>query len=469
MSRRADFPIEGVLDLLARAAGPISHFVRARLAALRQSVDAVCGSFDDSGSNSLRVLLESMRQVAGATYGTLALIDPQTGCPDRVVSSGPASLICGLAEAGSWEKCASVQAAHGFVADPGRRQWPEPCRRGLPRRAASPCCLPLAAGGRLYGIVVLDFGRAGIEHVTGLLVPLLTMAHQAAIRLQARRVGLAVVQEDAGAAGVVASVATRGGPDLVLRCLGPFTVSSRGKPIAAEAFSRTKALVLLKILALKEGAPVNREVLIEQLWPEVELLLGANRLHGVVHDLRSVIEPHRTEREWRYVRNRGDLYYLDTSAPIDLDLARFRELVAAGLRADPRQGPEAIAALEEAVALYRGDLFADDPFAQWCEAEREELKDCHVKALERLAQLHARQGGEEQALECLRRASRSAPFREDFLVAQMELLARLARPNEALTAYDDHLRALRDQWGTDPSEEVKALQRRILSSARTSR
>lgn len=461
MSRSDDFPVERVLELLERAAVPISNVVRAGLASLRQSVDAICGNLDESSGQPLRVLLESMRQIAGARYGTLALVDPRTGCPDRVVSSGPSSLVCGLAEGGSWAKCPSAWAAHGFVADPGRRQWPELCRRELPRRAVSPCCLPLVAGGRLYGLVVLDSGREGTDDAGGRLIQLLTMAHQVAIRLQARRAGLTVLEpagdgQPSGSEGPTV-------PELELRCLGPFAALQRGRPISADAFTRSKALVLLKLLALKAGAPVNREVLIEQLWPEVDPQQGANRLHGIVHDLRSVIEPHRKEREWVYIRNRGDLYYLDMEAPIVLDLARFRLLVAHGLRAGAEQDAEAIAWLEQAVELYRGDLFEDDPFAEWCEAEREEFKDSQVQALERLAQLYVKEGSKEKALTCLRRASRTSPFRDDLLQTQMELLSGLGRSHEALAIYEDYRRLLKKDLDVEPSPELQTLSRRLMA------
>jgi DNA-binding SARP family transcriptional activator len=463
LSRRDNFPVDLTLELLECAAVPISNAVRAGLAALRQSVDAVWCNLDDA--QPLRALLEAMRSVAGATYGTLALIDARTGCPDRVVSTGPASLVCGFAEAGSWAKCSSVLGAHGVATDPGRRQWPESCRRGLPRRASSPCCLPLTAGGRLYGLVVLDFGREGTEHATGHLVPLLTMAHQAAIRLRSNRVGVAI---DKIGDGAVAGAAAPASPDLELRCLGPFVAYQRGQPIAAEAFTRSKALVLLKLLALKAGTPINRDVLIEHLWPGVEPQLGANRLHGVVHDLRSVIEPHRAEREWMYVRNHGELYYLDMHAPIDVDMVRFRLLVRQGQRAGSERAAEAVAHLEQAVALYRGDLFEDDPFAEWCEAERQELRECHVRALEHLAQLHVSLGCEDKAIDCLRRALRASPYREDVLLTLMELLAQRARPTEAVAAYDDYQRLLMQELDADPSSELQTVHRRLLRSTRRS-
>lgn len=463
MSRRDDLPVESICGLLERVAEPISHAVRAGLGALRQSIDTACGShsLDSPTGQPLRAILELMRQAAGARGGTLALIDPDNGRPDRVVSTGATSLICSHIEAGHWAECPSITAAHGLVADPGRRQWPESCRRGLPRRAASPCCLPLAVDGDLYGLVVLDFGREGTDHATGHLVPLLTMAQQVAIRLRAHRTGLVGA---AGSHGVVTSVDDHVVPPLELRCLGPFAVSRGGQPISADAFTRSKALLLLKLLALRAGAPVNRDVLIERMWPDAEPHLGANRLHGVVHDLRAVIEFRRPGREWQYVRNREDLYYLNIDAPVDIDVSRFRRLVAQGLAASADDGGPAIACLEQALELYGGELFEDDPLAEWCEAEREELKTCFASALDRLAQLHLKDDRTEEALECLRRMARAQPLRDDVLLARMRLLISCGRSSEALAVYTDHRRRLKDELGADPSASLRALHGQLLRS-----
>ncbi|MBZ0274408.1 response regulator [bacterium] len=459
MSRRHDFPTEHVLELLTRAASPVSNVVRAGLAALRQSVDRVCGDTDESTGPPLRVLLESMRQVAGARNGSLFLIDPRTGYPDRVVSTGPASLSCGHAAENSWMGCPSILAAHGFVADSSRRTWPDRCRCGLPRRAATPCCLPLVAGGHVYGVVFLDFGRDGAENAIGRLVPLLTMAHQTAVRLQSHRAGHTPTVESNGFAAGAAAHPT---PGLELRCLGSFTLALGGRPVPAEAFSRSKALALLKFLALKAGTPQHRDVLIEHLWPEVNPRHGINRLYGVIHDLRSVIEPRRARQEWLYVVNRGEFYYLNLDAPIDLDLVRFRKLSSRGLRAGFAATADVIDDLERAVELYRGDLFEDDPFSSWCEAERQKLKETHANMLDRLARLHAKRGAPEKALECLRLARHSSPFCENLLQAQMRLLSELGRPAEAMACYQDYRRLLMDDLDAEPTEDIRILYRRLM-------
>ena len=464
LSRRDDFPVERVVSLLEKAAVPISNAVRAGLAALRRSVDEACANIGENSSGQLlRSLLDTIRREAGCQHGTLALVDPSTGQPDRVVSSGPASLLCAHAEAGGWDKCPSTLAGHGFAADRGRRQWRTPCRRGLPRRVASPSCLPLVADGHFHGLVILDYGRAGADRAISRLVPLLTMAHQAAIRLQSHHAGIPIEEwRDAK----VASIPPTTGADLELRCFGPFSVFRRGQHIAAEQFTRSKALVLLKMLALKAGAPLSRDLLIERLWPGVDPRSGANRLHGVVHALRSVIEPHRTERRWLYIRNHGELYYLDMDAGVDVDVLRYRLLVGRGLQAPLERRAKGIGHLEEAVELYRGDLFEDEPYADWCETERRELRELHLSALSHLAHLHTLEHDGEKAVDCLRRALRLDPLREDLHRALIELLVELARPGEAVADYDDYKRLLASELDADPSPELQALHGRVQRSLR---
>lgn len=436
LSRRDDFPVQRVIGLLERAAVPITNALRAGLAALRQEVDRAAADHPEGSPAQVRALLDCIRHAAGASHATLALVDPATGLPAQVISTSPATLICSHAQVGAWASCPSLAGVHGFAAERRRRGWPINCRHGLPHRVASPCCLPLAANGRLHGLITFDLGRRTEDSATSRLVPLLVMAQQAAARLAPHHPGLPLEAIRTGAAP-----RTRAAPaaELELRCLGPFEIFRGGTAVTPEQFPRAKALVLLELLALHAGTPLTKDYLIEQLWPGADPESGANRLHGVVHALRHVIEPQRPEQAWRFVRNRGDVYYLDTAAPIEIDLLRFRRLLERARAAIAARPEEAIDALEQAVALYRGDLFADDPYAEWCQSERRELQERQVDALARLARLHATHDDLGPAADHVRAALRLAPYRVDLLRWLIERLTQSGRADEA-RAIDDEFR-----------------------------
>ena len=428
LSRDPDFPAEAAVELLQRAAAPIASAIRAGLASLREKVHDTGAPDEGVSPHLLRALLLAVTRFARSKHGTLALVETDTGVPAQVISTGPGGLLCAHAEAGAWQSCPSLLEGHAVAAGKGRRAWPVPCRRGLPKRVDSPCCLPISAHGRFHGLITLDLGSNLAEGETAPLVPLLAMAHQVALRIEAHHAGMKVDSITSASADSAPSARQIG---LTLRCLGPFTVLQGGRAIAAEAFPRSKSLALLKLLALKAGTPQTRDYLIDQLWPDADAKSGANRLHGVVHALRSVIEPLRTEREWIYVKNRGELYYLDLDAPVDVDVVSFRALANKGLRAGADAEDEALESLEAAVDLYGGGLFEDDPYAEWCEEERRELSELHLRVLERLSQMHARRGAGEDAVTSLRRALRIAPYREDILTTLCDLLHALGRPREA--------------------------------------
>lgn len=143
---------------------------------------------------------------------------------------------------------------------------------------------------------------------------------------------------------------------LSIRCFGGLEVSRDGERLAASAFKRRPALTLLKLLLLHAPRPLHRDVLAEALWPDAAPHAARNRLHGVVHALRSAIGE-------AYVRNEGDFYAFDTALPHFVDLLAFRKLAVQPAAAATR-GEDArlyIWRLESAVALYRGGLFAGDP------------------------------------------------------------------------------------------------------------
>jgi two-component SAPR family response regulator len=438
LARSTDFPVDRIAEVLKQAAVPIANAIRAGLSALREGMDQALDDESQGISQQLlRSILFSIVRVGGATSGTLVLVDPETSQSGQRVSTGPAAQPCANAEAGCFEACQPLLDGHARVGGLGRRTWPDECRRGLPQRMASPCCLPLVAGGRFHGLVTLDFGQGFAGDPTGRLVPLLTMAHQAAVRLQAHQPGR---RTDRGS--TAQSEPPRASAELEIRCLGPFRILRGGQAVAGEAFARRQALILLKLLALKEGTPLTRDFLVEQLWPGVDARSGANRLHGVVHALRSVIEPFKAERRWVYVHNRGDLYYLDLDASVRIDLMDFRKHAQRGLRAGATAPEETIRELEAAAALYGGDLFEEDPYADWCAGERRELAEVHVRVLNRLSQLYSERGDAEKAVESLQEALRHAPLREDLVQTLSDLFTALGRPADAAELEKDYQRRL---------------------------
>lgn len=254
-------------------------------------------------------------------------------------------------------------------------------------------------------------------------------------------------------------------PRLQIRCFGHFEIAIDGQKLPSSTFQRRDALTLLKILVLRAGKQVHRAKINEWLWPDVDERVGVNRLHGVVHALRAAIEPDAAERRWKYVLNAGDTYTFCPDHSTSVDLIEFQKYLALaqnGLR-DGYFTPNVTHYLEQAVELYRADLYEDDQYSEWCDVERTALQREFVDALAGLARSYLTLGDAKKAIHTLRRALVHDPSREDMHQELIRCLVRLKRYREAKEQVCDCVRHLREDLGVAPSADTQALYHSLVN------
>jgi DNA-binding SARP family transcriptional activator len=248
-------------------------------------------------------------------------------------------------------------------------------------------------------------------------------------------------------------------PPLAIRCLGTFEIAQHGRVIEPGAFGRRKALELLKILVLQRGAPLHRDQLAELLWPGVVARSAANRLHGIVNALRSTLERQRHRRSSQYILCRDDHYLFNMQAPHSIDVHQFVDLLAAA-RSARRQGAEqqALGAYEQAIALYRGDLYADSADDETFEPQRMRLRHSYLDAVRAVAGAKLRAHQDEEALAALRQALALEPVALDLQELLITRLAQIGRMVEARQQYQSCRRALRRHLDMELPARMRALE-----------
>src|SRR5215831_18402267 len=134
-------------------------------------------------------------------------------------------------------------------------------------------------------------------------------------------------------------------------------------------------MALLAILAVECDQPQRRERLAQLLWPEQSDAAARDNLRVALHRLRQALPT-------TYLRVSRESVQLTADADTWLDVATFQALLSAcqqHAHAELRTCAECIARLDQAVALYRGELLAapllsDSPaFEEWVLVRREEL------------------------------------------------------------------------------------------------
>lgn len=240
----------------------------------------------------------------------------------------------------------------------------------------------------------------------------------------------------------------------VVRAFGPLAVELDGQALGPTDFGGRKPKLILEILLLAEGRPVARDHLADLLWPEQRPRNVPATIDTYVSLLRRALGAAR-----RLLVTEPEAYRLARDALV-VDLDRFDHLAA---RAATRpSGAERRSALEEALALVRGEVLEDEPYADWAEetraAYRRRVLDVRVNAA--LAALDA--GEPDAALAHAERALDDDALDERAHRAAM-LGAELAgRRPAALRAYERCRAALAEELGADPSAATEALHRSIL-------
>ncbi len=307
-------------------------------------------------------------------------------------------------------------------------------------------CVPLLRNGEVQGVARLSYADQVPFPPTRHAVETLSLA--ASVSYESRPALLPAIEVEPPP------------PALELNCFGAFEIFVDGEPLSRAAFSRKKAIELLQLLVLQTGRPLPTRRLARLLWPGVDPDAARNRLHGVVHALRNAIEPKVAEEPAHaYVRSKDDLYTLEASTAVRVDLWEFRRLMEtarnASLAGDRSSG--VAAALRQAVDIYRGELFAGVPDALWTIDPRSRCREQCVNALLQLAQIHGERGTPDEVIHLVRQAVAVDPLREDVHIRLIRALLADGRRRDALVQYEALCTALDEELDAVPSAEARKL------------
>jgi DNA-binding SARP family transcriptional activator/RecA/RadA recombinase len=247
------------------------------------------------------------------------------------------------------------------------------------------------------------------------------------------------------------------------RVLGPFEVEDGDRVVD---LGRPKQRAVLAVLLLEANYVVSLDRLIDLLWGDDPPARSTASLQVYVSNLRRVLEPGRPAHTPPNVLLTRPPGYLLRTGRGELDAYRFEDLAAAGRRLlDQGRPMPAAAALEEALALWRGDAlaeFADEKFARPAIARWEEFR---LLATEDLVQAELALGAHAPAIATLEGLVRRFPLRERLWGLLMVALYRDGRQAEALRAMAKARTALMEELGIDPGPELARLEGDILAQA----
>ncbi len=265
-------------------------------------------------------------------------------------------------------------------------------------------------------------------------------------RLATRRIGILAV-----AANPVETAPT----PLQVATFGPFRVSWGAAGVGAANWRTAKTRDLLAYFC-HNRAPVSKEEIFEDLWPDLNPEEAMGIFHTTLYYLRRFLDKAGCREAVIY---NGSRYGLRPGLA-GSDRQQFEELVTAGLRADI--APDAAASrLEQAVGLYGGHYLADLDYP-WLIPDQEKLKHACIKARLRLAGYYLQAPDYARAIAHLQTAEEYSPFDEEVHGLLMTAYARQGNRPAVKKQYQKLEAVLKNELGLSPSRAIRDLCRKLI-------
>lgn len=188
------------------------------------------------------------------------------------------------------------------------------------------------------------------------------------------------------------------GYTLRVQTLGQFAVWRGRQAVDDNEWKREKARQLFQLLLVNRGRLMERDEIAARLWPETDSATTLNQQFKVtLNALQQVLEPGRPSRVASlFVQRLGSAYCLNPDAPLWLDVAIFEQLVEQGSKASDE--PAALDLYRQAVALYKGDLLPACIYEDWCQGQREHVRQLYLSTASKIAAASLAQGDADAAI-----------------------------------------------------------------------
>jgi LuxR family transcriptional regulator, maltose regulon positive regulatory protein len=251
-----------------------------------------------------------------------------------------------------------------------------------------------------------------------------------------------------------------------IECFGQFKIWRGDTPMEDDEWPRLRSKLLLKAILARGARQVEREVLMEDLWPENDPRAAEMNLKVTLHRLRKALEP-TIKKEYGsfYLHLKENQVALD-KALCTIDVEEFTNLVRLGSEEESRKNTKkAIQLYTRAADLYTGDFLGDDPYLTFAEDRRSELRNTYIDVLFRVAQLYETQGKTKSAIKYYQKVIKAEPVMEVAYQKAMTLYGACGMRTSAVKMYRDFEKMLKVHYQCEPDHATQAIYRNIAGPA----
>ena len=230
---------------------------------------------------------------------------------------------------------------------------------------------------------------------------------------------------------------------LYITTLGDFYIEQGGRRIEGEDLRQRRAGELLALLLSQPHQQINQEKALEALAPNESRTKQQTILYHATSTLRRLLEP-----------NLPDKF---PSRFLEVGNEQLRLILPPGSRMDYEEFLDHCnnKRFDQALGLYGGEWVADYPYAEWAQELRERLSRVYLESLNIRTQALLKHNNPEEALESSRRILALEPWNEAAAEMAIQACNMLGDKAGAIRVYKSLQKALSDEFGLEPSGEIR--------------
>lgn len=272
------------------------------------------------------------------------------------------------------------------------------------------------------------------------------------------------------AASLLASLGLEGiqfhpGYRLRVVTIGNFQTWLGIQPVLSNGWRREKARQLFQVLLTFRDAPLDRDQIIEYLWPGQDPATAGRNFKVALNALYQVLEPERQPgSESTYILREGSIYGLRPGADLWLDAVEFVKRIREGENLLETRLEEGMKIIQSALDLYQGEYLPEARYETWTAAEREHLAVLFLRAADRLSDLYLQNGEPQKSAALCQRILSCDNCWERAYRHLMLAYDRMGDHGQLARTYQRCVQTLRQELDVSPAPETDALYRKLTSN-----
>lgn len=248
---------------------------------------------------------------------------------------------------------------------------------------------------------------------------------------------------------------------IYVRSLKEFQVMLGTQFVEDKMWQREKAKELFLYFLLHRDRFIDRDELLQALWPNHEEKTANQMLKVTLNALLKVLEPNRKARSQSFfIQRKNTMYRLNPMAEVTFDLEYFYHFIDIGLAEEIIEQSNYL--LKKAITLYQKNPFDVCKDSHWFAQLEVDLENKHIQALERLASNYLALQEYQSVIYYSKQILQvNSTWEEAYRMLMMAYYHMKNRP-QSIKWYNHCVEVLEKELHINPMKETKTLYRTIL-------